>query len=990
MTTGATRSRAAILCFGGWGIQTMLHLAPRLRAAQEQRKALGIEAPDLTRITQFAGLVPDTMTTADGVVPIHLRRLDASTEIDPFFLEQILGRLEKSTWASSQRDFYAGKQNGSLVSPARSHALFQNGEIELGLSDAESEARRLLQMAEPVLQPLGLDRLTGAGGGEVKSASRDDVFRTGMEEGDEIARLLAANVIDPIRQDTLAPGDPFVQTVLYVVAPLYEPLTSALIWPVMSHLLQYLGRRHVSQIVGIFALGSYATNASRGIEDGSTFAALREMESLTGLSEESQLALREKVQAWERSGRGGGILSDRVGESIFDRIYLVDREKSNQGLSQNSYELSALVSNALQALIAAEGNSYVEEQVGIDLRDSNERPYSLLGAAADVVPLDYLFEAVDQQEEKRLVREQVLSHGEDENLREVSSLADLGATPDLVLAQLVARLPDLFLDSTPRSLSQLRVHPSFVLPPASAADLRDLSSSQWQRGFDDHFEQVGARFEALVGQDALDQAWGLGSLGESGIAPAAGDQRLLPATAHQMYALLLERMAVDSAGLYRAQVQLEAWLQEIEAERHALLTEHIPGEEQYERAQRQIAVGNWRGRYLATEGENPSLAGSVLRPTLLLGTIALIAAIYGFVFSRPFDLNMDGGTLIGIFFGLYAGAFVAYRRRLNQLQQLRRERVELARLELSSLLQHRVRRGLLRTYDHLAQMLRRTQSAIQQSLDALNLWSVAEGVPPVPPEGAVATHLYRYQLDEELWERCRSYLGSLQDRQGRHSSERFQDIWGSLAWKRRLGQILTGLQEGRSLPEGLEEVVRETAHEAVSTLSTEAYNPIRAELIRRLAGHYNLEHLLWRAEESPGDYPLFGAGDSSTNRLQRHLEFLWSNAKPSANYEVSDRLATHGITVDLAAVSGDPESDMTEMTLQDFRVARLVTGDPFQITFVRTVHGLKLEDMESSHRYREELHRLDERAWAQIALSPDRTLYGVASSEADEVDSPTP
>ena len=78
------------------------------------------------------------------------------------------------------------------------------------------------------------------------------------------------------------PGDPFVQTTLYVVAPLYEPLTSALIWPMIAHQLNYLGQRHIAQVVGLFAAGSYATDSSRVIEDASCYAAMAELEAFTG------------------------------------------------------------------------------------------------------------------------------------------------------------------------------------------------------------------------------------------------------------------------------------------------------------------------------------------------------------------------------------------------------------------------------------------------------------------------------------------------------------------------------------------------------------------------------------------------------------------------------------------------------------------------------------------------------------------------------------
>jgi len=64
------------------------------------------------------------------------------------------------------------------------------------------------------------------------------------------------------------------------------------------------------------------------------------------------------------------------------------------------------------------------------------------------------------------------------------------------------------------------------------------------------------------------------------------------------------------------------------------------------------------------------------------------------------------------------------------------------------------------------------------------------------------------------------------------------------------------------------------------------------------------------------------------------------------------------VEVDFAAVSGGGDSDLNESVLGEYRLARLVTGDPFTITCVRTVHGLGLDDLESVHHYRTELERL--------------------------------
>jgi hypothetical protein len=101
------------------------------------------------------------------------------------------------------------------------------------------------------------------------------------------------------------------------------------------------------------------------------------------------------------------------------------------------------------------------------------------------------------------------------------------------------------------------------------------------------------------------------------------------------------------------------------------------------------------------------------------------------------------------------------------------------------------------------------------------------------------------------------------------------------------------------------------------------------------------------------------------------LELLWGTAKPSANFEVADQMVAYGIPVDFASVPGTPDSDLTRDVLRDFRVAKLNSNNPFAITFVRTLHGFSLGDLESSRRYQAEFDDLSEDERAMIALIDD-------------------
>ena len=92
------RTRAAVLCFGGWGLQTMLHLWPRLRLIQEERQILGIdhELPNLDRLTAFAAILPKT-APASGTLPVspfHVLQPNPERYPAPFYLERQLASIE--------------------------------------------------------------------------------------------------------------------------------------------------------------------------------------------------------------------------------------------------------------------------------------------------------------------------------------------------------------------------------------------------------------------------------------------------------------------------------------------------------------------------------------------------------------------------------------------------------------------------------------------------------------------------------------------------------------------------------------------------------------------------------------------------------------------------------------------------------------------------------------------------------------------------------
>ncbi|MDQ3250140.1 MAG: hypothetical protein M3Q45_13150, partial [Chloroflexota bacterium] len=219
MQTNFTHGRAAILCLGGWGLQTMLHLWPRLQAVQEQRAALGALGADLSRITSFAAVLPDALLDAHGQAQFQVCQPKLDQAPIPFTVEKLLTRLDREI-----PDAFDA-QTASM------------------LTMAEKRSRLLLHASEPMLKTLdyhgtgfaakaiGLGpnaNHAGQNGSSARRATRVDLFRTALTHAEHLARLLEIHLLDPIRQDNLVEDDPFVQTTLYIVAPLFEPLAAAL------------------------------------------------------------------------------------------------------------------------------------------------------------------------------------------------------------------------------------------------------------------------------------------------------------------------------------------------------------------------------------------------------------------------------------------------------------------------------------------------------------------------------------------------------------------------------------------------------------------------------------------------------------------------------------------------------------------------------------------------------------------------------------------
>jgi len=977
MLINYTQGRAAILCFGGWGLQVLFHLLPRLQAAQEQRTALGAVGPDLGSVTSFGALMAQPQLER-GEARFDLFRPNSGLTPSPYFVERALAGLE-----------------------GRNH----RGE----LTAAEWRAQGLLSATQDKLERLHdgggtFGFATARNGGR---ATRRDIFHAATLNAERVARLLEINVLDPVRQDSLDPDDPFVQTTLYVVAPLFEPLTSALIWPTVAQLMARVGRSHISQVVGLFATGSYATDLSRPTEDGATYAALRELEALAGLTGKDNAA--SLTGLWSSIRQFNPSLAAQMSSPLFDEVYLLDREKSNQGLAEDSHELAVLAGNALEAFIVPGGNLYLQEQLGIGMQRGEVRPYSLIGAATDYVPVAQVLHAVNRQEESRLVREWVLHSTPDEAgnplLRAISkssghrppaTLHDLGLDQSAALTQLTLRLPGLFVNREPRTVTDLRVGERFIMSPAVAAELRHAPAGRWPAAFDTHLNQLSEYLTLAVGPHAVAESWGLRA-DEWTLATGdwAMDTRIFPTVLHKVHHRLVDLVNESPAGLARAQDQVRQWLAESEQARQDLFIQSTPSQRELERMQRDLALREWATRYAAARVETPSLWRSLLRPLLLTALVALIGYGYLMLVGRGWDLQPDGLALLGFAVGVTLASLLGYRRRLGKVRRLRRQRLELAQTAMTAQVRAAARDSLTRLYDLMAETLGRWQRMLGEATDELQALATPPVMPDTPPPGTRATHLYNAHLNEQLWERCLTYLREQQDAAGLSSDARLDNLWGRQAWRQEIERIF---KDGPALgqrshdskrAQTLAELIRRTVRSSVAPVSLSRSSPARADLIRALAQEFNIERMLWRGQEEAEELDRqLRALESDTRRAplvanvqafpRRHyVENARNRAKPTANYDVSDRLAVYGVNVDYVAASGQADSDLTHTLLDEYNLTLLPTQDPFSITFVRTVHGLGLDDLDCIRRYRAEFRHLtaDEQHSVRLVDDAGSTIY---------------
>lgn len=945
------RTRAAVLCFGGWGLQTMLNLWPRIRLIQEEREVLGIdrELPNLDRLTAFAAILPETYPASgmQPVPPFHVLRPNPERYPAPFYLPRWLASIEAEV----------------AQAPVS------------GLTHAEQVGARLVQRVrdDGYVQPLAVSfPETSERGSGRPPVSRAETFGAGIGAAGATVRALLSQVIDPTRLDSLQTRDPFVQTTIYVIAPLYEPRASALVWPVVSELVGALRRRHVSRVIAFFSTASFAPGDGRAVEEATVHMSLRELEALAdprgrddGPDGFSRLIVRSGGTAW----------AERLGRRLFDMTYLIDREKSNQALAESAHELAVLVGNAIEAFLVADGLGHLEKSLGPEMLTG--RPsYSVLGAASDHIPLPAYIASAIEEEQKQAIRSTVLVA--DQSASVAADLHMLGATPEALIRHFLgsSRKPMFELAANQPGSGwppELRVARRYILPKALVNELRKTKDPlRWRELLDN---REAAAEEEVKGTQAASR-------------DAAGPiSRAAELAAGQVVADLCSA----PNGILAARARLAGWLGAVGS-----LLDDLQRKTGDRRGGelRQAKLDAWQREY-ASIAETYQQTVTLRMRILMLACLAAFVLAGAILLPRVSELGREGSIalLMGLAVLLPALGTAAWFAITGRMRRLKRTRIDLLEEALSWEASQMLCRSLFDAYSQLYEELRGLQAAIESGVKELVDWTRAQPAVQDLVSEAGEVPIRAMLADEGLWEGVRKHVRR-ESADGERSRTRFQQLWrvegdASRAWlpQAKLAARLTAALDGRRQVQGdapsvststghsIAELFREYARRSAQYLCpTHRLLADHPALVEEVISSSGVERLLL-SDQRQGPA---GVGEHSGTEV---VEDICVRAKPAADFEITYLLSSDVLEVEFG-VAAEGSASPLQRAFEQRGLPLLASKDPLTLSVVRTVNRLSPSELVLTERCRDEYVRLSRGDRATLSLlSPDESreaaaLYG--------------
>jgi hypothetical protein len=806
----------------------MLHLWPRISALQEEQHFLGTVEGDpatIGRTSAFTTILPNPIVgdDANAYRPFAVLQPHPHNYPPPFFVERELSDIFK----------LLGEPSANIGGGANHLKNLLYGE-RLGVelfrrADGGRPWPQTLpsQTAIPYVLPIPFESLgikptdppTVTPG---QRLDRREMFACGLSWSNVLAHALFRYVIDPTRLDQLNPDQPFVQTNLYVVASLAEPLSSALIWPLLAELKETLSTSNLVRVVGIFATGSFAPDATRSIEEAACYAALCELEALQGVpSKEGSTNDLRAVVGRMMSNRPSW--TDRVGMPLFDHIYLLDREKSNQSLARDSLEMTVLAANALEAFLTVQGDTYIDQNLVYRTPASLLGTYSLLGSASNYVPLGAYLQAALDEEKKRLARELILEESPQEKQVDKSLIA-LGATPEGVVRDLLeprtirvfSRISKPPAGRTRRRvlrilpwtrkratftsevdddwLPDLFIRRAYIFPPSVEAQMQEPKTAwRWRAVTESQADTAIRDIEKGLKTTYLENVWGLfyntPEVEEGNVEATLADYhtrtwaerriddpRTLP---HAVYLALQQSVADISSGpggLRLARARVKAWLDETNRLlRTKRVTDHAQVEQWAEQDRDDYRA--WQRKFVRVAGGPPHAAASGVRAVLFglfLSFVAVVWLLSQTTAVDPYVYLLTGVVLTSI---MVLVGLTPHMIWLYQIQRVKTRRIALALRRAEHIANKLLRETLLELYRQLRDHLKAMHNQLDATVEDLEKWAQPRDPVPIPPSEAIATHLHTPFIDTRLWEQAKERLRNHPAPKGANNSEYLTSSW---------------------------------------------------------------------------------------------------------------------------------------------------------------------------------------------------------------------
>lgn len=334
-------NRGAVIALGCFGARALAHLWPRMRFEDFQRDLLRHGLPLLRRTVGFSLLLP--MERGGFVVGT----LDPEQWDDDLFVRRV-ARLRPVRWEA---------EIDAIPAPD---------------SDQERANRRLYAEELPA-SLLGGRRLVVPG--EAAGSDRQAYFRAAL---DHLTRLRDhfVQMADAVRVDQDAPGHEATRFTIYVMAGLHEPAATAFLWPVVMTLRQQLEPYLALEVVGLLSTGAFGSQVERQLQGAAIHAALQELRHFSRPGPRAD---------WFDLPPD---LTDWLEGPCLDRCYLLDSEKRNLSRPKDEDEVIVAIGNALELLLLSEAPDLIAAYLGPDQAMLQaDGPFGTLGTASVYIPI---------------------------------------------------------------------------------------------------------------------------------------------------------------------------------------------------------------------------------------------------------------------------------------------------------------------------------------------------------------------------------------------------------------------------------------------------------------------------------------------------------------------------------------------------------------------------------------------------------------------------